>query len=211
LSETGGWSIRTCYTDIIQHFVHTRRIVRTQYIQLTMVIQVIVAYFICTIVVESAPVQDESGITKLNNDQLFDDLQDDTTFMQKMEKPLFTANQRQPPMVFGNQGTFNRPVGTEAMVLPSANNQRPFTVRTSGQYGSYRKQKSWQTAVAQDRMRNMVTETDNLRVNIPWFMNNLQQFNPQLQGFGLNGFWNSYALRDQMMDSFMQMVSVNWH
>lgn len=93
--------------------------------------------------------------------------------------------------------SFNRPEGTESFIVTTKgdnnvlnNNQNQYG-RTFGEYGSYRKHTSWQKAVADDRQRQTSASQD-FKITFPWLKNHLQR--PGLQGFGLNGFWNSYAL-----------------
>lgn len=97
--------------------------------------------------------------------------------------------------------TFNRPEGTESLDIAAtgehfasgaaAEHLATQYGRTFGQYGSYKKHTSWQTAVAADRHKHFTVPED-LKVKFPWFVNNLHA--PTSQGFGLNGFWNSYAI-----------------
>lgn len=91
--------------------------------------------------------------------------------------------------------TFNRPVGTESLVVNNDNsfgNSETSYGRTFGQYGSYRAHKSWQNAVANDRLRNQIGTPGDMKLNFPWVMDNLQK--PTLNGFGWEKFWNSYAV-----------------
>lgn len=92
-----------------------------------------------------------------------------------------------------NMQTFNRPEGTESLITNVNNNLGSETSygRTFGQYGSYKNHKSWQHAVAEDRQRYLQLSED-LKVTFPWIMHQLHT--PSIHGFGLNGFWNSYAV-----------------
>ncbi|XP_045190624.2 uncharacterized protein LOC123547516 [Mercenaria mercenaria] len=98
-----------------------------------------------------------------------------------------------------NLETFNRPEGTESLVRSLNKNQRFETTygRNFGQYGSYKKHKSWQEAVAQDRQRHIAIPED-LKTKFPWLINKLHL--PSVHGFGLNGFWNSYAVPEGTPD-----------
>ena len=87
--------------------------------------------------------------------------------------------------------TFNRPHGTVA-IQPTdhAGSFENTYGRTFGQYGSYRNHQSWQEAVKEDNKRHSVIG-NNLKETFPWLFKNLKT--PSLQGFGLDGFWNSYT------------------
>ncbi|XP_060596793.1 uncharacterized protein LOC132750768 [Ruditapes philippinarum] len=95
--------------------------------------------------------------------------------------------------------TFNRPEGIESLV-PHFDRKQQFETsygRTFGQYGSYKKHTSWNRAVAQDRRRHGVAPKD-FKTKFPWLVNKLHL--PSVHGFGLNGFWNSYALPEGTPD-----------
>ncbi|KAL4231922.1 hypothetical protein ACF0H5_009498 [Mactra antiquata] len=118
--------------------------------------------------------------------------------------PIMTLHERAPakshrmsrfkPRPSARFESFNRPEGTEAFIVTTIGDHgfdqgtQDQYGRTFGKYGSYRKHKSWQKAVADDIQRQV---PQNLKVSFPWLANHIQR--PTLHGFGIN-FWNSYAL-----------------
>lgn len=177
-----------------------------------MLAKILVLSIISLTIVNSVFGSTEEDVTKLTEKVIEEILESQKTDIPesnedtsgfKFTERVFTAQDQNLP----SRDTFNRPEGTEAIIFPTPNNQRPFKIRTSGQYGSYRKQRGWQQAVADDRMRNMFRDTEKVKLRLPWLMRNLQM--PTSKGFGLNGFWNSYAAPDplQQMVGFRRMVS----
>ncbi|KAK3597741.1 hypothetical protein CHS0354_006096 [Potamilus streckersoni] len=67
--------------------------------------------------------------------------------------------------------------------------------RTSGEYGSYRQQPSWQFAALKDNARHLnngsVGGTADSRENVSWILANMKSLTNI--GTGIRGFWNSYA------------------
>lgn len=91
--------------------------------------------------------------------------------------------------------TFNRPEGTPLGVVNIANDKFDNQYgRTFGQYGSYRKHLSWLNSVADDRIRQMFGRED-IKFQFPWMIKSVHI--PNLHGYGLNGFWNSYAFPEK--------------
>ncbi|WAR21689.1 hypothetical protein MAR_015663 [Mya arenaria] len=95
--------------------------------------------------------------------------------------------------------TFNRPVGTEALVVDVSGRENLSKAgamldsaygRTFGQYGSYRNHTSWQNAVAND-IQNNLFGTKNADSRKRWMLKGA--ISPTVEGFGVKGFWNSYA------------------
>ena len=103
------------------------------------------------------------------------------------------ATLQNPAFIQQNLESFNRPEGIESLV-PTFNRKQQFETsygRTFGQYGSYKKHTSWNRAVAKDMRRHGVIPKD-FETKFPWLVKKLHI--PSVHGFGLNGFWNSYAL-----------------
>lgn len=162
-------------------------------------------------VLSMTSIQADDGTVKLTEDRVLEDMLENQKISMQNTADTDTAGfrftQRQQE---GSRSmeTFNRPEGTEAVVVPTLNNERSFHVRTSGQYGSYRKQQSWQRAVADDRIRNMLGGVQELKFPFPWILRNMPT--PSGHGFGLNGFWNSYAAPDirQPVPGFDNLASI---
>ncbi|KAH3787522.1 hypothetical protein DPMN_165646 [Dreissena polymorpha] len=101
------------------------------------------------------------------------------------------------------QETFNRPIGTRAFVvddggMTSLQAGEPFEIqdgRVSGQYGSYRKHKSWIEAVKKDIARNIATSGNGGvgGASLSWMMRNMNT--PAQHSFDMPAaLWNSYAV-----------------
>ncbi|KAL3864017.1 hypothetical protein ACJMK2_005729 [Sinanodonta woodiana] len=67
--------------------------------------------------------------------------------------------------------------------------------RTSGEYGSYRQQPSWQLAALKDNARHLnnssVSGTAGNKDNVSWILSNMKSLTNT--GNGIMEFWNSYA------------------